>query len=337
MTEQISRSDAIAPADDDRTVFEIFVQRRFCDLELASVVHTLQTANMVHGTPQFSWRVVSDKPGLVQGAGACIVRAEPVIPDHCLADYLVVIGAKAADSSGWMTRVRSMRRLGNPVILLADAATVFISKTQVTTGAVTTHWADAVVLKETRDLPRLTESLSELSNGIITAAGRGATAELMIGLLAKVLPLSEITDIGRHLLLSSIRTSSSTQPFAPAAYHKFYDKAVSDALAIMEEHLSEPLSIAKIADNVDTSQRCLERRFRAVFETSPGYFYKQMRVRRAHQLIEGTNLPLIDIATATGFGSTGTLSTAFKKFYGVTPSDFRGKFRDRVLDYSDNV
>jgi AraC-like DNA-binding protein len=48
-------------------------------------------------------------------------------------------------------------------------------------------------------------------------------------------------------------------------------------------------------------------------------------------------LPLIDIATATGFGSTGTLATAFKKFYGVTPSDLRGKHRERVLDYSAEV
>jgi transcriptional regulator GlxA family with amidase domain len=62
-----------------------------------------------------------------------------------------------------------------------------------------------------------------------------------------------------------------------------------------------------------------------------------LRVRRAHHLIQSTKLPLIDIATATGFGSTGTLSTAFKKFYGVTPSDLRGKHRERVLDYSAEV
>lgn len=337
MTEQTSFIKPTLAPTSAQTVFEIFVQRKFCDLELASVVHTLQTANLVHGTPRFVWRIVSDKPGFVQGAGACMVRAEPVIPDHCLANFLVVIASKSADPSTWIARIRSMRRLGNAVVLLADAATTFIARTQVTTGAVTTHWADAVVLRETQDLPRMTESLSELSNGIITAAGRGATAELVIGLLAKELPVSEITEIGRHLLLPSIRTSSSTQPFAPAAFHKFYDKSVSDALALMEENLSEPLSIAEIADHVDTSQRCLERRFRAVFETSPGHYYKQLRVRRAHHLIQGTKLPLIDIATATGFGSTGTLSTAFKKFYGVTPSDFRGKHRERVLDYSAEV
>ncbi|MGX0976349.1 transcriptional regulator GlxA family with amidase domain [Roseovarius sp. MBR-51] len=337
MTEQTSLSQPTITPDGATTVFEIFVQRKFCDLELASVVHTLQTANMVHGSPRFVWRIVSDNPGFVQGNGACIVRAEPVIPDHCLADYLIVIASKTADTSTWMARIRSMRRLGNAVILLADAATRFIARTQISTGAVTTHWADAVVLRETQDLPRLTESLSELSNGIITAAGRAATAELVIGLLAKDLPVSEITEIGRHLLLPSIRTSSSTQPFAPAAFHKFYDKAVSDALAIMEDNLSEPLSITEIADQVDTSQRCLERRFRAVFETSPGHYYKQLRVRRAHHLIQDTKLPLIDIATATGFGSTGTLSTAFKKFYGLTPSDFRGKHRERVLDYSAEV
>jgi transcriptional regulator GlxA family with amidase domain len=319
------------------TVFEILVQKHFCDIELAAVVHTLQTANMVLGSSRYDWRIISDKPGFVQGAGVCLVRAAPVIPDHCLADYLIVIASKKRDPSVWLTRVRSMRRLGKAVILLADAATQFISRTQTETGAVTTHWADAVVLRETQDLPRLTSNLSEMSNGIITAAGRTATPELILGLLAGELTVSEITDIGRHLLLPSIRTSSSTQPFAHTAFQKFYDKAVSDALALMEANLSEPLSIADIAEHVETSQRCLERRFRAVLETSPGQYYKQLRVRRAHRLVQETNLPLIDIAIATGFGSTGTLSTSFKKFYGVTPSDFRSKHRDRILDYSEQM
>lgn len=324
-------------AESQSKTFEIFVQRKFCDLELASVIHTLQTANLVQGAPRFSWRIISDRPGIVQGGGVCLVRAEPVIPDHCMADFLIVIASKTADPGVWMARLRSMRRLGRSVILLPDAATIFIARTQIETGAVTTHWADAVILRETQDQPRLTENLSEFSNGIITAAGRAATAELVIGLLARELPVSQITEIGRHLLLPSIRTSSSTQPFAPEAFHKFYDKAVSDALTIMEENLSEPRSIAAIADEVHTSLRCLERRFRAVFETSPGQYYKQLRVRRAHHLIQNTKMPLIDIATATGFGSTGTLSTAFKKFYGVTPSDQRGKHRERVLDYSAEV
>ncbi|WP_297781336.1 helix-turn-helix domain-containing protein [uncultured Roseovarius sp.] len=319
------------------TTFEIFVQRRFCDLELASVIHTLQTANMVHGAPHFGWRVISDRPGLVQGGGVCLVRAEPVIPNHCLADFLIVIASNTANPAVWMARIRSMRRLGRSVILLADAATAFIARTQVETGAVTTHWADAVALRETQDQPRLTENLSEFSNGIITAAGRAATAELVIGLLARELPVSEITEIGRHLLLPEIRTSSSSQPFAPEAFHKFYDKAVSDALAIMEDNLSDPLSIVAIAAELDISQRCLERRFRAVFDASPGHYYKKLRIRRAHHLILRTKLPLIAIATATGFGSTGSLATAFKKSYAVTPSDQRRKHRERVLDYSAEV
>jgi len=60
-------------------------------------------------------------------------------------------------------------------------------------------------------------------------------------------------------------------------------------------------------------------------------------VLTAHHLIQSTKLPLIDIAAATGFGATGTLATAFRKIYGITPTDFRGKHRERVLDYSAKV
>lgn len=337
MTKEYCRSSAETAPDSPPVVFEVFVQKGFCEFELASVTSTLQIANRIYGKAGFSWRVISDTPGLVSGSGACIVRAEPVISDHYQADYLVVIANKSSDSSQWMARVRSMRRLGRPAILLADAATVFIAQSQISSGAVTTHWADAMILKEEGHQPRLTDSLSERSNGIVTSAGRGSTAELILGYLETVLPTTEITEIGRHLLLDSIRKSSSKQPSGLAALPNFLEKPVLDALNLMEENLSEPLRIAEIAEALRISQRFLERRFRAAFNASPARFYKKMRTRRARFLLEETNMNLLEIAIATGFGTTGSLTTALKQFYGQSPAQIRTGWTYNVLDYGGDV
>lgn len=317
--------------------FELFVQKCFCELELASITSTLQTANRVRGAEYFSWRIISDTPGLVEGTGACIVRAEPVIPDHCQADYLIVIANKSSDSSQWMARVRNMRRLGRPALLLADAATEFIAQSRISSGRVTTHWADALVLKEEGDQPRLTDSLSEMTNEIITSAGRGSTAELILGVLETVLPTTEVSEIGRHLMLDTIRKSSSKQPSGLAALPNFFEKPVLDALSLMEANLSEPLRIAEIAGALSVSQRFLERRFQAAFDESPARFYKRMRTRRARHLVEETNMKLLEIAIATGFGTSGGLSDAFKRFYGKTPAQIRASWKNTVLNFCCNA
>ena len=73
-------------------VIEIYVTKGFCALELASITHVLATTNTLLGRDLFSWRYSTDKPGIITGDQGALVRAEPAIGDHRLADMMVVIG-----------------------------------------------------------------------------------------------------------------------------------------------------------------------------------------------------------------------------------------------------
>ncbi len=313
--------------------FEIFVSKGFSSFEVSSIVHTLTLANKVCGSEVYTWRIVSDDPGYVASTDEIILRAEPCVHDHGVHDVLCVVGGDNAAGKTWMQRTRMMQRMGRVAVLLSDAATAYIRSTRNPPGQVTTHWRDAAILDETGSFPNLTVNLSENSAGIITAAGHGATAELIIGLISKDLTAQQIAELGSLLLLPTIRKSNAEQPRSLSDNEALFDCRVTEAIRLMEGQISEPYSIGELTDLLGVSPRHLERIFRNAFDETPGKFYKRLRTKRARVMIEETILPLLDIAVATGFGSTGTLALAVRDEYGATPTQMRARSQVKLLSY----
>ncbi|WP_299554425.1 helix-turn-helix domain-containing protein [uncultured Tateyamaria sp.] len=322
----------ITNADISRNI-EIYVSKGFSGLELSSVTHVLATANTLLGRALFSWRFSTDAPGFVTSDQGALVRGEPSVGDHRLADMMVVVGGRNAAKGTWLPRIRAMQRKARTVVLLSDAATGYIKATKAPAGRVTTHWRDITPLVETGYHPKLTTHLSENSDGIITAAGAGATLELMVGLIAPHLTSPQVAELGNHLLLQTIRKSDAEQPKSIADNEGLFDARLTEVIRLMEDTVNEPLSMDEITARIGVSTRHLERVFRTVFNDTPARFYKRLRVKRARTMIEESLLPMIDIAVAAGFGSCTTMTKAVKAEYGLTPSKMRERKNVQLLTY----
>ncbi len=313
--------------------FEIFVSKGFCSFEVSAIVHTLMLANKVCGREAYTWRIVSEDPGYVASMGEIILRAEPCVHDHAVHDVLCVVGGETAAEKTWMQRTRMMQRIGRVAVLFSDAATAYIRATRNPPGKVTTHWRDVDLLEETGSFPNLTGNLSENSAGIITAAGHGATAELIIGLISRDLTGQQIAELGCLLVLPTIRKTDAEQPRSISDNEALFDSRVTQAVRLMESQIAEPYTIAELTESLDVSARHLERIFRAAFDLTPGKFYKRLRTKRARRMIEETNMALLDVAVATGFSSTGTLAIAVREEYGVTPTQMRSRRQIKLLKF----
>ena len=306
---------------------EVFVGDGFCAAEAASITHVFMTANALLRRDRFRWRYISDTGGLVEGDSGLLVRAEPAIDDHGYSDVMFVVGGKSGMQRNWLPRARSVSRTGRVVVLLSEAATTYIKTAKNPPGRVTTHWFDAANLIETGYYPNLTTKIAETSSGIITAAGRGATAEIVIGQIASHLSSEDVAELSSRLLLPIIRKSDADQPRTRADNPALFDARVTAAIRLMEDTIAEPLSMTELTAKIGVSARHLERVFGNVFGQSPARFYKTLRTKRARAMIEETLLPLADIAIATGFGSTSTMSQSVRDTYGVTPSKMRQRRR----------
>ncbi|MFE8070780.1 GlxA family transcriptional regulator [Marinobacteraceae bacterium S3BR75-40.1] len=99
--------------------------------------------------------------------------------------------------------------------------------------------------------------------------------------------------------------------------------ALAASVDLMASNIEEPLGAEELASHAGVSRRQLERLFRRHLNTVPSRYYLQLRLEKARDRVrEGTD-SITDIALGCGFSSGAHFSTAYRNFYGVTPSEDR--------------
>ena len=71
------------------------------------------------------------------------------------------------------------------------------------------------------------------------------------------------------------------------------------------------------------SRAQLLRRMKSATGNSPGYYIKTMRLEKAKELLEISDVSISQIAFQTGFNSPSNFTKVFFEKYGITPSQFR--------------
>jgi len=110
-------------------------------------------------------------------------------------------------------------------------------------------------------------------------------------------------------------------PDIPNSEKKFLDKLMS----IIELHLSDSeFDVQRFSAEIGMEASVFHRKLKAVINQSPGDFIRSRRMKRASQLLSDKSLPISEIAYLVGFGNnTNYFSTAFRKHFGKTPSEFQ--------------
>ncbi len=78
-----------------------------------------------------------------------------------------------------------------------------------------------------------------------------------------------------------------------------------------------------LSDVMAMSRAQLLRRLKSLTGNSPGFYIKTMRLEKAKELLETTELSVSETAFRTGFGTPSNFSKVFAEKYGITPSQFR--------------
>lgn len=105
------------------------------------------------------------------------------------------------------------------------------------------------------------------------------------------------------------------------------DPDVQTALRMIRMHACKGLRVEDIADDLAISRRTLERRFRNLLGRSPHEEILRFRLDRVKQLLADTDWNLHRIARETAFENETYLAVLFKKKFGVTPGEYRGRYQ----------
>ncbi len=81
--------------------------------------------------------------------------------------------------------------------------------------------------------------------------------------------------------------------------------------------------VASLADRLEIGERQLRRLFRRHIGAAPITVAQTRRVLLARQLIHQTDLSMIEVALASGFGSVRRFNETFQRLYERPPSELR--------------
>lgn len=98
---------------------------------------------------------------------------------------------------------------------------------------------------------------------------------------------------------------------------------VSRALALIENGQLDRSEVGELADRLGVGERHLRRLFRQHLGASPVSVAQTRRILLAKALIHQTNLPMTQVALASGFGSVRRFHETFQALYGRPPSALR--------------
>ena len=117
---------------------------------------------------------------------------------------------------------------------------------------------------------------------------------------------------------------------APGNSKLDYSKSIATSVAkILEENIADEQNIEEIADILQVSSRHLRRVFKEEYNVTPMEYLQTSRLLLAKKLLTDTNISILDVAMASGFGSLRRFNDVFKKQYNLTPSHFRKEVNEK--------
>ena len=105
--------------------------------------------------------------------------------------------------------------------------------------------------------------------------------------------------------------------------HAICDSELGPVIGLIHQMPAHPWSLASLAAEACMSRSLFARRFKELVGVSAIEYVADLRMRRACKLLALPDEGLKGIAARTGYGSATSFSTAFKRWSGMSPSEYR--------------
>ena len=102
-----------------------------------------------------------------------------------------------------------------------------------------------------------------------------------------------------------------------------YVQRINKVVAYINNHLDETLDLKTLANEAALSDFHFHRIFKALKGEAIGGYITRLRLEATARLLRYTSLTIEEIAFNIGYETPASLSKAFKKQYGISPTEYR--------------
>lgn len=103
------------------------------------------------------------------------------------------------------------------------------------------------------------------------------------------------------------------------------NKAIKSLLDYMEKHYREEITLVTAAEYIHMNHIYISRLFRKEMGQTFLEVLTSIRMKKACELLSDNSYKIYEIAEMIGIHDSGYFSTVFKKYYDMTPSEYRDK------------
>ena len=283
--------------------------------------------------PVYEITLVAPTPGsLAMSNGLRFVVEKSIEGLNTALDTLMVaggLGVTAAMSDprllAWLRkiapRVRRLCSVCTGTFLLAEAGLLGGRRA-------TTHWRFCEALARRFPTIRVqTDPIFVRDGHVYTSAGVTAGIDLALALVEEDHGRRVALGVARELVMFLRRPGGQSQFSAQLAAQSADREPIRDLQGWIADHLSEDLSVGKLARRSAMSARNFARVFLRETGLTPATFVTRTRVEAARRRLEESADGIDVIAEHCGFGTRESMRRAFIRSLHVPPGAYRSRFR----------
>ena len=300
----------------------------FNGLAAQAFIDPFRAANYLYGSTLYAWpmysagnNTVTASNGIQYGGITSVADAPPTF------DFLIVNASWAPEQArtkeirNWLHRAN---RSGTVLGGLDTGAFVLAYAGLLNGYQAAVHYEHIAAFRELFPDTGMDESLFVIDRDRMTCCGGLAATDMALEIIRTQHGIDLANAAARYVFHERLRNGDEGQlptQREPVGYSA--PKKLREAIVLMERTLENPLTIGELVSELNVSQRRLERLFKTHTGVSPIRYYVDVRLDRARGLITQTDLPILEIALACGFGSAAQFTRTYKRRFGLVPRQDR--------------
>ena len=171
-----------------------------------------------------------------------------------------------------------------------------------------------------------------MNNGNIVLGGEAFqnTLSLCTEIIMRLEHPGQVAEISVLIYQMLVELLKASGTIALPGHNPGQTSGFREILDYIGKNLDKNLTIEVLAEKFNYNPTYLARKFASEFGTPPARYILRQRLIRSYRLLLGTNLPLDEIASKTGFYDASHFVSKFKQSEGITPLAYRKQNRGLV-------
>ncbi|MBC7827116.1 MAG: helix-turn-helix domain-containing protein [Chitinophagaceae bacterium] len=269
--------------------------------------------------------------------GFYTVHHDKTIADINKTDLIIIPALQGSDmetavqlNQGYVSWMLAQHRNGAEIASLCLGSFLLASTGLLKNKKCTTHWSAANHFRRMfPDVELVPEKILIDENGIYSSGGALSFTNLLLYLIEKYAGRDIAILASKTFMIDIDRDRQS--PFIIFKAQKDHeDEPILKAQNFIEKNYAEKLTVDELASMFALGRRNLERRFKKATSNTVVEYIQRVKIEAAKFSLESSYDNVNEVMYKVGYNDTKAFRTTFRKITGLSPIQYRTKFKQKV-------